>query len=170
MGLGRAIKTALNLRDESEHKAGARAPKETEAPATAVSEAPAPVTSEEINQELARLASTAQFIRQLYLVDRTGRTLGVARAERALQDPPVDLRPVLESLAGVNLGGQLKRVFLDGDNGIAVLLRIAENRWLIGMCEKGASLGTVSIGVGKLLATLIPPHTNGKPAGSASHA
>jgi hypothetical protein len=87
-----------------------------------------------------------------------------------VDDPPVDLRPALQSLSNVAINGELKRVFLEGDNGIAAFLRVAQDRWLIALCEKGASLGTVSIGVSKFFARIPQPRNNGQSAASPSEA
>jgi len=160
MGLARTIMTVLNLREEPEQKT---APREIRPP-----EASPTPTYERINDELSKLASTAQFIRHLYLADSGGRLLGVANSSRAVDDPPVDLRPALQSLSNLAIHGELKRVFLESDNGIAALLRVAPDRWLIALCEKGASLGTVSIGVAKFFARIPQPRTNGQPAASQS--
>jgi hypothetical protein len=159
MGMARTIMTVLNLRSEFERK-NQRRPEEAEARGAA--------TTEKADLELSRLVPAVQFVRHLYLVDSAGQLLGVAHADRALHDPPVDLFPMLQSLVRVNLGGGLRRVFFETDSGIAVLLRVVDDRWLAAVCEKGASLGTVSVGVGKLVASLIPPKGNGKPAGSAN--
>lgn len=156
MGLTRAIMTALNLRDEPERKDVAREARRPEAVGA--------ILYEEVNEELSKLASAAPFVRHLYLVDSTGRLLGMAHASRAVDDPAVDLRPAMQGITGARWNGELKRVFLEGENGIAALLRVAENRWLIALCERGASLGTVSIGVGKFLARTTPPRTNGHAA------
>lgn len=161
MGLSRTIMTVLNLRGESALKGHAPA-KEAETRETP--------TTEKADAELSSLVSTAQFIRRLYLADSGGRLLGVGHADRALHDPPADLSPVLQSFARAGLGGELKRAFLETGNGIAAVLRVADDRWLVVMCEKGASLGTVSVGVGKLLARLVAPPVNGKPVnGRVAH-
>jgi len=155
MGLGRAIMTVLNLRDDSEQKTPTRAAKRPETSSTA--------TREKINAELSTLIATAGFVRHLYLADSSGQLLGEARASRAVDDPPVDLRQSLR-LAAIDLGGELKRVFLEGEYGITALLRIADDHWLIARCEKGASLGTVSVGVGRFFARMTPSQTNGNAA------
>jgi len=158
MGLSRKIMTVLNLRSESELKGQ---------PASREPETRGPVDTGKADAELSKLFPAAPFLRHLYLADSGGRLLGVSHAERALNEAPPDWSPVLQSLVRVNLGGELKRVFLESGNGIVVLLYIAQNRWLIAVCERGASLGTVSVGVGKLIARLIPPQGNGKPADGA---
>ncbi len=158
MGLSQKIMTVLNLRSESERKVQ---------PASRQPEAPGPADTGKADAELSRLFPATPFLRHLYLADASGRLLGVSHAERALTDAPPDWSPVLQSLVKVNLGGELKRVFLESGNGIVVLSCIAHNRWLIAVCERGASLGTVSVGVGKLVARLIPLQGNGKPADGA---
>jgi hypothetical protein len=155
MGLTRAIMSVLNLRDEPERKDAPRGVRQPEAVGTAL--------YEEVNEELSKLASAAPFVRHLYLADSAGRLLGMAHASRAVDDLAVDLRPAMQGITGAKWNGELKRVFLDGDNGIAALLRVAQDRWLIALCERGTSLGTVSVGVGKFLARTTP-RTNGHAA------
>lgn len=156
--------TVLNLRDEPVQK---DAPREAR-PLPAAS----PALYEEVNGELSKLASATPFVRHLYLADSAGRLFGMAHASRAVDDPPVDLRPAMQGITCANWNGELKRVFLESENGITALLRIAQNRWLIALCERGTSLGTVSIGVGKFFARTTPPRVNGTSAaaGAASEA
>ena len=158
MSLSEKIMTVLNLRSQSELKGQ---------PASREPQPQSQVDTGKAAAELAKLFPAAPFLRHLYLADSSGRLLVVSHAERALDETPPDWSQLLQSLVRVNLGGELKRVFLESGNGIVVLLSIAPNRWLIAVCERGASLGTVSVGVGKLIARLIPPQGNGKPAGDS---
>lgn len=160
MGLGRAIMTVLNLRDESNQKAPPRAAKRLGTPGAA--------TREKIEKELSTLLLTASFVRHLYLAGSDGQLFGVAHASRAVTDPPADVRPALQLVAGINLGGELRRVFLEAENGITALLRIDGDRWLIVLCEKGASLGTVSVGIGKFYPRVTPAQENGNVAAAGA--
>jgi hypothetical protein len=152
--------TALNLRDESAPvpKVLPEVPKEQDTPKAGVA------AWDEVSAELTKLVAGSHFIRHLYLLDAGGRLLGVGRAERAMQDLPLDLHP-LQGLIAAHAGGDLKRTFLEFESGIVVLLRLAETRWLAAACDKGASLGTVSVGIGRLMARLFPSAKGGgKPA------
>jgi hypothetical protein len=138
MDLHRAVMYALKARDERKQENEKRQAAEIQQKAVS------------LKDQLAELISPLEFIQQAALFDVSG----VLAAAGKRDD---DLAPLCKMLIEFNAGyvrGRFRRAILDDEKGTVLVSGLQRNRWVVIVAERGAPLGAVMVGMGRLVAKL----------------
>jgi len=146
MDVHRAVMTAAKLRDERKMEEAQRMREENERAAQACD--PAMV------EQLRQLISMAEFVRHVSVLDAEGRLVGEAFGSGTAPDGLRNLSLNLHSFAKQYPRAEMKRVVIEDEAGTVALARMPEDRSLVLVADRAASLGVVCVTLGKLLASL----------------
>jgi hypothetical protein len=115
---------------------------------------------------LLEMITPLEFVRQAAIFDAAGVVASAARPGNANDD----LAPLCKMLSEMAVGytrGKIRRMILDDEKGILLVSSLPRNRWVMILAERGVALGTLMVGMGRLVAkleTLNPESTVSKEA------
>jgi hypothetical protein len=145
LDLHRAVMQALKLHDELKREEEVKRGKEASA-------------SEEGDENLMILLSefvgSNDFALHACILDPDGKIRAAVDGSEGSPEGIEELRSGLHSLVQTHPRDPLRRVLLEDDLGTVTLVRLSDGGSLIVVASKGASLGSVSMSVGRLAAGL----------------
>ena len=139
MDLHRAVMYALKARDERKLENEKRKAEEIRQKTVS------------LKDHLAELIAPLEFIHQAAIFDASGMLASAGR------DGEEDLAPLCRMLIAFSGGygrGRLRRAILDDEKGTLLISGLQRNRWVVIVAERGAALGAVTVGMGRLVAKL----------------
>jgi predicted regulator of Ras-like GTPase activity (Roadblock/LC7/MglB family) len=140
LDLHRAVMQALKIHDELKAEEERRA---SENPAQGE-------TDEAITGKLAEFLGSYDFAEHVSVLDSDGRVRASADSANESPDGIEELRSTLHSLMQSHQRGTLNRILIEDNLGTVVLVRLRDGGGLIVLASAGASLGAVSMSVGRL--------------------
>ncbi len=146
LDLHRAVMQALKIRDElkaaaEEEKRAGTGPEESG-------------TDEALSAKLSEFLDFNEFALHATVLDSDGRVRASADGAQGSPEGVREMRSTLHSLMQSHPRGTLNRVLIEDDVGTVVLVRLQDGAGLIVIASEGASLGAVSMNVGRLAAQL----------------
>ena len=141
MDLHRAVMYALKARDERKQENEQRKAEEIRRKAVS------------LKFQLAELIAPLEVIHQAAIFDGSGMLAAAGRAGTCEEE----LEPICKMLIALNAGyvrGRLRRAILDDEKGTLLVSGLKGNRWVAIVAERGAALGAVTVGMGRLVAKL----------------
>ena len=140
LDLHRAVMQALKIHDELKAEEERRA---SEHPAQGE-------TDEAITGKLAEFLGSYDFAEHVSVLDSDGRVRASADSANESPEGIEELRSTLHSLMQSHQRGTLNRILIEDNLGTVVLVRLRDGGGLIVLASAGASLGAVSMSVGRL--------------------
>ena len=142
MDLHRAVMQAVKIRDERKMEEERR--KSEELARTQATPAPGPGT------DLNQLMAMGDFLRHIIILDAEGRVVGQAHSPGTPPNEAEGVAVTLHILARNYPRKELRRAFIEDDAGTVVLAKLPDDRTLVVVADRVASLGVISVTVGKL--------------------
>ncbi|MBI5248178.1 MAG: DUF4388 domain-containing protein [Desulfomonile tiedjei] len=145
LDLHRAVMQALKLHDELKEEAERRKTQET-----SVQEEDEAV----LTASLSEFLNSNDFALHACVLDSGGEIRAAVDGPDGPPEGIENLRSALHSLVRIHPRGALRRILLEDDLGTVTLVGLPDGGSLIAVASKGASLGSVSMSVGRLAAGL----------------
>jgi hypothetical protein len=145
LDLHRAVMQALKLHDELKREAEERRAKET----SGSEQSDAVLAS-----RLSEFVGSTDFALHACVLDSEGKVRAAVDGADGPAEGIEHLRTSLYSLVQTHPRALLRRVLLEDDLGTVTLVRLSDGGSLIAVASKGASLGSVSMSVGRLATAL----------------
>ncbi len=144
--------TVLGIREANRGAAKAVSSEGSPRPGEQLLYSPDPVSAAMLQE----LLGESPFV-HLSLMDAAGRLSAEATRPLHATGDLVRLRTVLHTLAKSYPRAGLGRVFVQDDNGTAVLVTLPGERYLIAVADKSTQPGQVSISIGRIAARVMQP-------------
>ena len=145
LDLHRAVMQALKLHDELKKEEEERRAKEVSGQEEG---------DEALTTRLSEFVGSNDFALHACVLDSGGKIRAAVDGPDGPPEGIENLRSALHSLVRTHPRGALRRILLEDDHGTVTLVGLRDGGSLIAVASKGASLGSVSMSVGRLAAGL----------------
>jgi hypothetical protein len=142
MDLHRAVMYALKTRDErtmENEKRKAEHAQETQ--------------KISLEDQLTEMISSLGFVQQAAIFDASGVLASAGRTDNS-RDDLAPLCKMLVAFSAGNTRGKFRRAIFDDEKGTVLVSVLQRNRWVVIVAERGAALGAVTVGMGRLVTKL----------------